>query len=71
MKGCNVPDTFLLLSSQSSNVENSSDEQEFSLQYLVARASHPGFHPLSAMSNRLLSKPLEQMSGSYHQRCGK
>ena len=54
---------FFYLSFQSSNVGNPSDEQKFSLQYLLARASHPGIHPLGVVSNRLLSKPLEQMSG--------
>ena len=40
-----------------------SDEQEFSFRYLLARASHPGIHPLGVVNSRLLSKPLRQMSG--------
>ena len=37
--------------------------RNFFSQHFLARASHPGFHPLSAVSNRLFSKPLKQMSG--------
>ena len=44
-------------------VENPSDEQEFALQYLLARASRPGLHPLGVVSKRLFDKPLEQRSG--------
>ena len=58
-----VPLLAFLFYLSSGNVQNSSNEQEFFLQHLLARASHPGFHPLSAVSNRLFSKLLEQMSG--------
>ena len=63
MKAATFLTLFFYLSSQLSNVENPSDEQEFALQYFLARASHPGFHPLGVLNKRLLSMPLEQMSG--------